>query len=137
MYCRHCTRRRIAGNTDKPRIRKELDAAIEYIKNTPAVRDVLISGGDAFLLSDDNIEYILKKLRQIEHVEIIRFGTRTPVVMPHRITSELCQMLKKYHPIWVNTHFNHPKEVTKEAITALPKCWLTMAGIPLGTNLYS
>lgn len=132
MYCRHCTRRRIAGNTDKPRSKEELDAAIKYIENTPAVRDVLISGGDAFLLSDDHIEYILQKLRQIEHVEIIRFGTRTPVVMPQRITPELCQMLKKYHPIWVNTHFNHPKEVTKEAIKACEM--LADAGIPLGNQ---
>ncbi|MDD2498069.1 MAG: lysine 2,3-aminomutase [Desulfitobacteriaceae bacterium] len=132
MYCRHCTRRRIAGTTDKPRLREELDAGIKYIKNTPAVRDVLISGGDAFLLDDTILEYLLQKLRHIPHVEIIRFGTRTPVVLPQRITPELCQMLRKYHPIWVNTHFNHPKEVTKEAIAACER--LADAGIPLGNQ---
>lgn len=132
MYCRHCTRRRIAGNTDKPRSREDIDTAIKYIENTPSVRDVLISGGDAFLLGDDFIEYILRKLRHISHVEIIRFGTRTPVVLPQRITPELCQMLKKYHPIWVNTHFNHPKEITEEAVAACEM--LVDSGIPLGNQ---
>ncbi len=132
MYCRHCTRRRIAGVTDQPRSIREIDAAIEYIKRTPIIRDVLLSGGDAFLLGDDTLEYVLQKLRQINHVEIIRFGTRTPVVLPQRITSELCSLLKKYHPIWVNTHFNHPKEITPDAVEACER--LADAGIPLGNQ---
>jgi len=132
MYCRHCTRRRIAGTTDKLRPRQELDAAISYIEQTHCIRDVLISGGDPFLLNDDIIEYIIIKLRNIPHVEIIRFGTRTPVVLPQRITPELCNMLKKYHPIWINTHFNHPKEITQDAIAACAR--LVDSGIPLGNQ---
>lgn len=132
MYCRHCTRRRVAGTTDQPRDQQELDAAIEYIAKTPVIRDVLISGGDALLLSDERIESLLQKLRKIPHVEIIRFGTRTPVVLPQRITPELCNMLKKYHPIWINTHFNHPKEITPEAIAACER--IVDAGIPLGNQ---
>lgn len=132
MYCRHCTRRRIAGTTDQPRPQHEIDAAIAYIENTPAIRDVLLSGGDALLLSDDIIENILKRLRKIDHVEIIRFGTRTPVVLPQRITAELCSMLRRYHPIWINTHFNHPKEITAEAKMACER--LVDAGIPLGNQ---
>lgn len=94
------------------------------------IRDVLLSGGDALLLSDEMLEYIISKLRLIPHVEIIRIGTRTPVVLPQRITNELCNMLKKYHPIWINTHFNHPKEVTAESRKACTM--LADAGIPLG-----
>lgn len=132
MYCRHCTRRRLAGGTDCMRSKEDLDAAIAYISNTPAVRDVLISGGDALLLEDDDVEYILNRLARISHVEIIRFGTRTPVVLPQRITPELCRILKKYHPIWINTHFNHPKEITEEAKEACAR--LADAGIPLGNQ---
>jgi lysine 2,3-aminomutase len=132
MYCRHCTRRRIAGNSDKSRNVKEINLALDYIRNNPVIRDVLISGGDPFLLDDDYIEYILYKLRQIPHVEIIRFGTRTPVVLPQRITLELCSMLKKYHPIWINTHFNHPKEITDESIAACEQ--LINSGIPMGNQ---
>lgn len=132
MYCRHCTRRRIAGNSDKSRNVKEINLALDYIRNNPVIRDVLISGGDPFLLDDDYIEYILYKLRQIPHVEIIRFGTRTPVVLPQRITLELCSMLKKYHPIWINTHFNHPKEITDESTAACEQ--LINSGIPMGNQ---
>ncbi|MDW7738809.1 MAG: lysine 2,3-aminomutase [Bacillota bacterium] len=132
MYCRHCTRRRMAGQTDKPNKRDNIDAAIEYIRRTPIVRDVLISGGDGLLIGDDLIEYILKKLREIDHVEMIRFGSRTPVVMPQRITPELCAMLKKYHPIYLNMHFNHPKEFTRESAEACAR--LADAGIPLGNQ---
>lgn len=132
MYCRHCTRRRIAGATDESRSLAEIDAAIEYIRKTPAIRDVLLSGGDAFLTGDDFLESILEKLRRIPHVEIIRFGTRTPVVLPQRITAELCRILRKYHPIWVNTHFNHPREITPEAAEACER--LADAGIPLGNQ---
>ncbi|HEY8364345.1 MAG TPA: lysine 2,3-aminomutase [Haloplasmataceae bacterium] len=132
MYCRHCTRRRFAGQNDHDRDKSNIDAGIEYIRNHPEVRDVLLSGGDAFLVSDEKIEYILKALRAIPHVEIIRFGTRTPVVMPQRITDDLVNMLKKYHPIWVNTHFNHVKEFTKESQMAVAK--MADAGIPLGNQ---
>lgn len=132
MYCRHCTRRRMAGTNDKQLPMKQIERALGYIKNSPSVRDVLISGGDSFLLTDETIEYLLKKLRAIKHVEIIRFGTRTPVVLPQRITPELCGILKKYHPVWVNTHFNHPKEITPEAIQACKM--LADAGVPLGNQ---
>lgn len=132
MYCRHCTRRRIAGTTDQPRPQHEIEAAIAYIEKTPGVRDVLISGGDALLLADDVIESLLKRLRSIPHVEIIRFGTRAPVVLPQRITPALCNMLRKYHPIWLNTHFNHPKEITPESRAACER--LVDAGIPVGNQ---
>ncbi len=132
MYCRHCTRRRMAGVTDNARTRTQIDEAINYIKNTPAVRDVLISGGDGLLIPDDLIEYILKTLQAINHVEIIRFGSRAPVVMPQRITPELCKLLAKYHPVYLNTHFNHPKEITEDAAKACSM--LADAGIPLGNQ---
>ncbi|MDR3592657.1 MAG: lysine 2,3-aminomutase [Negativicutes bacterium] len=132
MYCRHCTRRRISGVCDEGRSREQIDACIQYIRTKPVIRDVILSGGDALLVSDENIEYILQQLRQIKHVEIIRFGTRTPVVMPQRITPELCRMLKKYHPIYVNTHFNHPNEITPAAVEACTR--LADAGIPLGNQ---
>ena len=132
MYCRHCTRRRFAGQTDAAVGMEKIDKAIEYIAKTPVVRDVLLSGGDALLISDDKLEYIIKKLREIPHVEIIRIGSRTPVVLPQRITPELTEMLKKYHPIWLNTHFNHSDEITtasKEACNLMAN-----AGIPLGNQ---
>lgn len=132
MYCRHCTRRRIAGTTDQARSQKEIDASIEYIRNTPSVRDVLLSGGDALMLGNERLEYILRALRQIPHVEIIRIGTRAPVVMPQRITPELVAMLRQYHPLYVNVHFNHPKEITPEAKEACER--LADAGIPLGNQ---
>ncbi|MBN2259675.1 MAG: lysine 2,3-aminomutase [Clostridiales bacterium] len=132
MYCRHCTRRRFAGHNDTGMPMDKIDAAIEYIRNTPQVRDVLLSGGDALLVSDERLEYIVKKLREISHVEIIRIGSRVPVVMPQRITPELVGMLKKYHPIWLNTHFNHSKEITPESKKAL--ALMADAGIPLGNQ---
>jgi lysine 2,3-aminomutase len=131
-YCRHCTRRRFAGQKDAELKIEQIDKAIEYIKNHEEVNDVLLSGGDAFMASDERIEYILKKLREIDHVQVIRFGTRTPVVMPQRITPELVNMLKKYHPIWVNTHFNHPDEITLESKQAIDL--LVDAGIPVGNQ---
>ena len=132
MYCRHCTRRRFAGVTDMPRTREEVDRAIDYVRRTPAVRDVLLSGGDGLLIDDDFVEYILKQLRAIPHVEIIRFGSRTPVVLPQRITAELCRMLAKYHPIFVNVQFNHPAEITPVSSEACAR--LADAGIPLGNQ---
>lgn len=132
MYCRHCTRRRFAGQKDAESAVDRIDRAIEYIAKTPQVRDVLLSGGDALMVSDERLEYIISRLRQIPHVEIVRIGSRTPVVCPQRITDNLVNMLKKYHPIWLNTHFNHPQEVTKEATEACAK--LANAGIPLGNQ---
>ena len=131
-YCRHCTRRRLVGQTDNAMPREQIDACIDYIRQHPEVRDVLLSGGDVFMQSDEMLEYVISSLREIEHVEIIRLGTRTPVVMPQRITQELCDMLKKYHPIWVNVHFNHPNEITPEAAAACAR--LADAGIPLGNQ---
>lgn len=132
MYCRHCTRRRFAGQNDSGSKMDNVELALEYIRNHPEVKDVLLSGGDALLVKDSRLEYIISELRKIDHVGVIRIGTRTPVVMPQRITDDLVNMLKKYHPIWLNTHFNHYKELTPEAKLALDK--LADAGIPLGNQ---
>lgn len=132
MYCRHCTRRRFAGQKDGESSSDNIQKAIDYIARTPQVRDVLLSGGDALMVSDARLESIIRRLRAIPHVEIIRIGSRTPVVCPQRITDDLVNMLKKYHPIWLNTHFNHPHEVTPEAAAACAK--LADAGIPLGNQ---
>ena len=132
MYCRHCTRRRFAGQNDSAMPMERIDKAIEYIAKTPAIRDVLLSGGDALLISDEKLESIIKKLRAIPHVEIVRIGSRVPVVLPQRITPELVSMLSKYHPIWLNTHFNHPNEITEESTAACAR--MANAGIPLGNQ---
>lgn len=132
MYCRHCTRRRFAGQKDAESPNDRIEKCIEYVERTPVVRDVLLSGGDALMVSDAKLEYIIKRLRAIPHVEIIRIGSRTPVVCPQRITDDLCNMLKKYHPIWLNTHFNHPNEVTPESAAACAR--LADAGVPLGNQ---
>jgi lysine 2,3-aminomutase len=132
MYCRHCTRRRFAGQHDQAIKQEEFDQAIAYIREHKEIRDVLISGGDPLTLSDDFLESIIKRIREIDHVEVIRIGSRVPVVMPQRITKELVDMLRKYHPLWINTHFNHPNEMTPEAQRAL--ALLADAGIPLGNQ---
>jgi lysine 2,3-aminomutase len=132
MYCRHCTRKRKVGDRDFIPDRAALEAGLAYIRNTPVVRDVLLSGGDPLLLPDDRIDWLLTELRAIPHVEIIRIGTRTPVVLPYRITPELVAMLKRHHPLWLNTHFNHPREITATARAALAR--LADAGIPLGNQ---
>lgn len=132
MYCRHCTRRRFAGYHDAAVPMTQVDACIQYVAEHPEVRDVLISGGDPLMLSDEKLEYIISRLRDISHVEIIRLGSRIPVVMPQRITQAFCDMLKKYHPIWLNTHFNHPREVTPESARAC--AMLADAGVPLGNQ---
>lgn len=132
MYCRHCTRRRYAGETDHARQQKEIDQAIAYIRETRGVRDVLLSGGDPFTLSEDRLEYIIAKLHEIPHVEIIRYGTTVPVVLPQRVDESLIQMLKKYPPVWIHTHFNHPKELTRRARQAL--AMLADAGFVLGNQ---
>lgn len=132
MYCRHCTRRRKAGETDKPAPDEQIKKSIEYVKNHPEVRDVLLSGGDPLTLSNERLDEIISKLYEIDHVEIIRIGSRVPVVLPQRITDDLIEVLKKYPPIWFNTHFNHPQEFTKESKEALRK--LSDAGIVLGNQ---
>ncbi len=132
MYCRHCTRRRFAGQTDQAMSLNTIRNALNYIKQHKEIRDVLISGGDPFCLSDQRLEYILSSLKEIRHLEIIRIGTRTPVVMPQRITAELCAILKKYQPLWINVHFNHPNEITAESEAACAR--LADAGIPLGNQ---
>ncbi|NLX27150.1 MAG: lysine 2,3-aminomutase [Lentisphaerae bacterium] len=132
MYCRHCTRKRKVGDHDSIPARSEIEKGIEYIRETPQIRDVLLSGGDPFLLSDEQLDWIITELGKIEHVEVIRIGTRTPVVLPQRITDDLVSMLKRHHPIWINTHFNHPCEITNTSRRALAK--LADAGIPLGNQ---
>jgi len=132
MYCRFCTRKRKVGDKDSIPSRGEIKDGIDYIKNTPTVRDVLLSGGDPFLLPEDYLDWILEELRSIEHVEIIRIGTRTPAVLPYRITDNLVDMLKKHHPLWINTHFNHPREITQSSRASLKR--MADAGIPLGNQ---
>lgn len=132
MYCRFCTRKRRVGDKDYIPDKKTLESGLNYIRNTPSIRDVLLSGGDPFLLPDEYIDWILWELRKINHIEIIRIGTRTPVVLPYRITYDLAEILKQYHPVWVNTHFNHPREITQSSKEALIK--LIDAGIPLGNQ---
>jgi lysine 2,3-aminomutase len=132
IYCRHCNRRRLVGQDTGLISRDELERGLEYIRRTEAVRDVLISGGDPLTLSTEKLEWLVSEVRKIEHVDIIRIGTRVPVCLPMRVDSELTSMLKKYHPLYINTHFNHPKEVTDEARAACNA--LADAGIPLGNQ---
>lgn len=131
MYCRFCTRKRKVGNSDKISM-KELESAFKYLEKHPEVRDVIMSGGDPLMLTDTMLEKILKRLRQIPHIEIIRLGSKMPCVLPHRITPKLVEMLKKYHPIYVNTHFNHPWEITPESSKACEM--LVNAGIPVSNQ---
>ncbi|NPV69784.1 MAG: lysine 2,3-aminomutase [Firmicutes bacterium] len=132
MYCRQCTRRRLVGVQDEAAPLERIEAGIEYVRRTPQVRDVLLSGGDPLLLPDDRLEYVIRQIREIPHVEIVRLGSRAPVVLPQRITPELCSMLKKYHPMWLNVHFNHPSEITPDSSRACNM--LADAGIPLGNQ---
>lgn len=132
MYCRHCTRKRKVGDVDSIPGREQIKEGIDYIRNTPQIRDVLLSGGDPFMLSDDYLDWILTELEAIPHVQVIRIGTRTPVVLPYRITQDLVEMLKKHQPLWINTHFNHPREITSSARKALAR--MADAGIPLGNQ---
>lgn len=117
MYCRFCTRKRKVGNSDKISMR-QLESAFKYLEQHTEVRDVIMSGGDPLMLTDTMLEKILQRLRQIPHIEIIRIGTKMPCVLPHRITPKLCEMIKKYHPVYINTHFNHPWEITPESTKA-------------------
>jgi lysine 2,3-aminomutase len=131
-YCRYCTRSRIVGDPSATFSRAEFEMQIEYLKRTPQVRDVLLSGGDPLVLAPKILEEILSRLRQIEHIEIVRIGSRVPVFLPMRVTDELCDMLQKYHPLWLNIHVNHSNEISAELAEACDR--LTRAGIPLGNQ---
>jgi lysine 2,3-aminomutase len=131
IYCRHCNRRRLVGG-DEPPTTADLEAGLAYIARTPRIRDVLLSGGDPLLLSTRRLGYLLGRLRQIRHIETIRIGTRLPVVCPMRIDDELTAMLRQHHPLFINTHFNHEKELTPEARAACER--LVDAGIPVGNQ---
>lgn len=132
MYCRHCNRRRKVGDAAQRITDRDITEGLAFLRSTPQIEDVLISGGDPLFCTDDKLEWILSELRAIPHVRTIRIGTRAPVVMPSRITDDLVKVLKKAHPLWLNTHFNHPVELTLESTTALAR--LADAGIPLGNQ---
>jgi lysine 2,3-aminomutase len=132
MYCRFCTRKRKVGDPFKRITKEQIMRGIEYVREHTEVRDVLLSGGDPFLLSDSYLEWILKEIRRIPHVEIIRIGTRVPCTLPQRVTPELCAMLRKYHPLYINVHFNHPNEVTDASRLACEM--LADVGIPMGNQ---
>src|SRR6266404_2058111 len=131
-YCRYCTRSRLVSNASGYDFHPEFDQQIEYIRRTPAIRDVLLSGGDPLLFSDEKLEALLSRLRAIPHVEFLRIGTRIPIFLPQRITPQLCEMFRKYHPLFVSIHSNHPRELTTEVRDAL--ALLADAGIPLGNQ---
>ena len=128
-YCRFCTRRRKVGDPEKIPL-NQYESAFAYIAAHPEIRDVIMSGGDPMMLSDRRLEYLFQRLREIPHVEIIRIGSRITSHLPERITPEFCEMVKKYHPVYMNTHFNHPSELTPAAVAALGR--LADAGVPLG-----
>ncbi|MEG2174483.1 MAG: lysine 2,3-aminomutase [Oscillospiraceae bacterium] len=132
MYCRHCTRRRAVGEEDHFISEHDFHNALTYIRTHTEIRDVLISGGDPLVMSTKKLEHIIASVRAIPHVDIIRIGTRVPVVLPMRITDDLLAMLKKYQPIWINTHFNHPREITTSSERACAA--IVDAGIPLGNQ---
>ena len=132
LYCRYCLRKRMVGEPEWAMKQRELGAALDWIRATPEIRDVLLTGGDPLVFSDDKLAWLLGELRAIEHVEIVRLGTRLPVTLPFRVTESLCRLLERHHPLWVNTHFNHPRELTAEAAEACDR--LTRAGIPLGNQ---
>ena len=131
-YCRYCTRSRIVGDPGQTFSRQEFEAQIEYLKRTPQVRDVLLSGGDPLVLAPKILEEILTRLREIPHIEIVRIGSRVPVFLPMRVTQELCDMLQKFHPLWINIHINHPNEISQELAEACDR--MARAGIPLGNQ---
>src|SRR5262245_4275336 len=131
-YCRYCTRSRLVSNASGYDFHADFEKQIEYIRATPSIRDVLLSGGDPLLFSDSKLEFLLRELRAIPHVEFLRIGTRIPIFLPQRMTPELCGMLKKYHPLFISVHSNHPRELTTEVRDALGR--LADAGIPLGNQ---
>lgn len=132
MYCRHCTRRRKAGEHDAPMPRENVEKALDYIRAHQEVRDVILSGGDPLTLGESRLDEILHKLSEISHVDIVRIGTRTPVVLPQRITDELLDVFRKYKFLWLNTHFNHPKELTPASTAALAK--IAECGVVIGNQ---
>jgi lysine 2,3-aminomutase len=131
-YCRYCTRSRVVSGVGEQELETDFEAVYEYLEKHTEVRDVLLSGGDALLLSDDKLRKILTRLRAIPHIEFLRIGSRVPIFLPQRITPELCAMLKEFHPLWMSVHVNHPRELTTEVRDALGR--LADAGIPLGNQ---
>ncbi len=131
-YCRYCTRSRVVGHGEIVPNEARLDAIFDYLEQATQVRDVLISGGDPLALSDDRLDAILSRLRSIPHIEFVRIGTKMPAVLPQRITPELCDVLRRYHPLWMSLHFIHPDECTPESSQACGR--LADAGIPLGSQ---
>lgn len=132
MYCRHCTRKRLAGKDERSISNEDLGKAVDYIRNHPEIKDVVISGGDPLTLETSDIVRIISAVRSVESVDIIRIGTRTPVTMPMRIDEELCKALSAFHPLWINTHFNHPSEMTEQSIKACSM--LANHGFPVGNQ---
>jgi lysine 2,3-aminomutase len=131
-YCRYCTRSRVVSGVGDQELETDFEAAFAYLQKHTEIRDVLLSGGDALLLSDDKLRSILARLRSIEHIEFLRIGSRVPIFLPQRITPELCAMLREFHPLWMSVHVNHPRELTTEVRDALAR--LADAGIPLGNQ---
>ena len=131
-YCRYCTRSRVVSGAGEQELHTDFEEAFNYLARHTEIRDVLFSGGDPLLFSDDKLEYLLKRVRAIPHIEFVRIGSRVPIFLPQRITPELCAMLQKYHPLWMSVHVNHPKELTIEVKQALER--LANAGIPLGNQ---
>jgi lysine 2,3-aminomutase len=132
IYCRYCLRKRMVGSGEFMMSKTELRQGIDYIASHPEIRDVLLTGGDPLILGDDQIDWILTGLRRIPHVDIVRIGSRMPVKLPYRITEGLCSVLSRHHPLWLNTHFNHPRELTEDAAAAVDR--LLCAGVPVGNQ---
>jgi lysine 2,3-aminomutase len=132
IYCRYCLRKRMVGDTDFFMNKAELQDGIGYLAQHPEIRDVLLTGGDPLVFNESNLEWLLSRLRAIPHIEVIRIGTRLPVTLPFRVNEALCELLRRYHPIWLNTHFNHPAELTPEAAEACGR--LAEAGVPVGNQ---
>ena len=131
-YCRYCTRSRVVSGAGENNLKTNFEDAFQYLENNKSIRDVLFSGGDPLLYADNKLEKIIKRIRSIKHIEFIRIGSRIPIFLPQRITPNLCNMLKKYHPLWMSVHTNHPKELTSEVKQALER--LANSGIPLGNQ---
>lgn len=132
IYCRYCLRKRMVGDAEFMMRKDELQAGIDYLADHPEIRDVLLTGGDPLVFNEANLSWLLERLRAIPHIQVIRIGTRLPVVNPFRITDELCELLAANHPVWLNTHFNHPKELTPDAAAACAR--LAEAGVPVGNQ---
>ncbi len=132
LYCRFCLRKRMVGDEEWSMKKRELEEGLAWIRRTPQIRDVLLTGGDPLVFSDERLDWLLGELRARHLVEIVSLGTRLPVTLPFRVTDALCRVLERHHPIWLNTHFNHPRELTAEAAAACDR--LTRAGIPVGNQ---